>query len=108
MNKISSINYVSRPDDYLCREVIMERFHMGRSAVDTRLREIRSEIERGRYPEKAIIKDGGFSWVNYYVWLDYLHNRTRLKEKNARKYAPAFNTREWKELCADEVREEVV
>ena len=110
MNKIISIDYASRPDDYICREVLMKKFNMGHSAVELRLKEIRSEIEKGRYPENAFIKDGGFAWVNYYVWLDYLHNRKRLKEKNTRKYVKRFDSRDWKELCADEVfkSEEVI
>ena len=87
----------------------MKKFNMGHSAVELRLKEIRSEIEQGRYPKNAFIKDGGFAWVNYYVWLDYLHNRKMLKEKNARKHVDPFNSSEWKALCADEVyqREEV-
>lgn len=88
---ITTIETVKREKEYITRANIMENFSMGKASVDNRLKGIKEEIANGRYPEMAIIKDGGFVFVNYLVFLDYLSNRDRLKEKNLRKYVEPFN-----------------
>lgn len=76
---------------YITRAGIKEQLDMSISSVNTRIKEIRQEIEKGRYPEIAIIKDGGFTLVNYLVFIDYESNRQKLKESNLRKYVEPFD-----------------
>jgi len=102
MDKIVTIDRIKRPPPYICREVITEQYHMKQSAITARMGELKQEIKNGRYPKESIIKDGGFIWVNLYVWLDYLHNRADLREKNTRKYVEPFDVDKWKKLCAYE------
>lgn len=76
---------------YISRANIMKQFDMKKSSVDTRIKEIRGEIEKGRYNERSLIKDGGFVFVSYLVFVDYLANRQKLLEPNLRKYVEPFN-----------------
>lgn len=76
---------------YISRANIIKQFDMSKASADKRIREIREEIEKGRYSEKSLIKDGGFVFVSYLVFIDYLSNRQRLLEPNLRKYVEPFN-----------------
>lgn len=60
------------------------------SSVDNRIKELVGEIKSGRYNELAVIKDGGFVFVNYLALIDYLSNRQRLRNKNLRKTVPPY------------------
>lgn len=76
---------------YISRANIIKQFDMSKASADKRIKEIRSEIENGRYNEKSLIKDGGFVFVSYLVFVDYLANRQKLLEPNLRKYVEPFN-----------------
>jgi hypothetical protein len=76
---------------YISRANIIKQFDMSKASADKRIREIREEIEKGRYSEKSLIKDGGFVFVSYLVFIDYLSNRQKLMEPNLRKYVEPFN-----------------
>ena len=76
---------------YKSRAQIMTELNMGQRSVDGRIAEIQEEIRNGRYSEYAVIRDGGFTWVNWLVWIDYETYRKRLLEKNLRKNVPPFN-----------------
>lgn len=79
---------------YISRANIMKQFDMKKSSVDKRIKEIRDEIEKGRYNERSVIKDGGFVLVSYLVFVDYMANRQKLLEPNLRKYVEPFNAYE--------------
>ena len=79
---------------YISRANIIKQFDMSKASADKRIKEIRSEIEKGRYNERSLIKDGGFVFVSYLVFIDYLANRQSLKEPNLRKYVSPFNAYE--------------
>lgn len=76
---------------YKSKAQIMNELDMGKRSVDERIAEIMDEIRSGRYSDYAVIRDGGFTWVNWLVWIDYETYRKRLKEKNLRKNVPPFN-----------------
>lgn len=75
---------------YISRANISQQMSMCLSSVDNRIREIKKEIQSGRYPESSVIKDGGFVLVNYLVFIDYMNNRQKLLESNLRKYVGPF------------------
>ncbi|MGN0393863.1 MAG: hypothetical protein ACI4EF_00705 [Coprococcus sp.] len=87
---VNEISYI-HASPYITRARISQEFDMSLGSVDKRIKEIKSEIEKGRYSEMAIIKDGGFCMVNYLVFIDYMKNRGRLTEKNLRKNVPDYN-----------------
>ena len=69
-------------------------------------REISSLIDAGRYPKTAISDSKPYS-VNYYVYRDYMANRSKLRNRNLRKTAKPFNPAEIAAICPM-VREVVV
>lgn len=88
--KITAIEY-TRGYGYMSRANIIQQFKMSKASVDKRIKEIRDEIQNGRYSEESIIKDGGFVFVNYLVFVDYIANRQKLLEPNLRKQVKPFN-----------------
>lgn len=88
---ITTIETVKREKEYMTRAELMENFSMKKASIDNRLKGLREEIKNGRYPAMSIIKDGGFIFVNYLVFLDYLANRDKLNDKYARKHVKPYN-----------------
>ena len=86
---ITTINY-TRACPYISRANIADQFDISLSSVDKRIKEIKQEIEKGRYSTNSIIKDGGIVLVNYLVFIDYEINRQKLLDSNARKYAEPY------------------
>lgn len=64
------------------------------TTIDTRLKEIEEEANKGRYPSNSVIRDGGIIRVNHLVFIDYMYNRQKLMEPNLRKYVEPFNAYE--------------
>lgn len=64
---------------------------MKEDAARLRIKELREEVEKGRYDEFAFIKDGGFLLINFLAFTDYIKHRNRLREKNLRNEVPAYN-----------------
>lgn len=93
---IKIIESTKRPKVFMTRANLMKHFDIGKSSVDKRIREIREEIEKGRYSEKSLIVDGGIVRVNYYVFEDYMFNRQKLLEPNLRKHVEPFSAYEWR------------
>lgn len=62
-----------------------------------KVREIKKQIEAGRYSRYAIIEEKGTK-VNFYVYYDYSTHRKQLSDKNAAKYTPEFNSAEIAEI----------
>lgn len=58
-----------------------------------KVREIRRQIESGRYSQYALVEEKGTK-VNFYVYYDYSVHRKQLSDKNAAKYTPEFNPME--------------
>ena len=104
--KITSIESI-RTHPYIRRQELENQFSISKATTSTILSEIQDEIKKGRYDERAYTKTGGFVWVSYFVWLDYLHYREKLKQKNARKYVPDYDPKKWARECAwdDKVQE---
>lgn len=63
------------------------------NATEKTVRNRMNEIEqlKERYGEYAIIRDGGIVMINYLVWIDYLHFRQMLRQKNAKKFVPPYD-----------------
>lgn len=79
---------------YMQKQQLSNEFHIGKTTVYSRLKEIEEEIQNGRYSDYAIINDGNIVLVNVLVFIDYMTYRRRLREKNTRKYVPMFNPAE--------------
>ena len=88
--QITNIRYISA-SPYISRQQVSENFGICLSSVDNRIRELITEIKKGRYSELAVIKDGGFVFVNYLALIDYLANRQKLRNKNLRKYVESYD-----------------
>lgn len=89
---------------YMPKQQLADEFHISKSTVFSRMKEIEKEIQSGRYSDYAIINDGNIVLVNVLVFIDYMTYRRRLKEKNARKYVPEFNPSEIKKIIGWENR----
>lgn len=83
---------------YMPKQQLADEFHISKSTVYLRMKEIEAEIKNGRYSDYAIIDDGNIVLVNVLVFIDYMVYRRRLKEKNTRKYVPEFNPAEIKKV----------
>ena len=75
---------------YVTKKQLCKELELSGNTVKDRINEIEDEIKNGRYDEYAVIRDGQLLAVNYYVWIDYLTYRQRLREKNLRKFVPNF------------------
>ena len=76
---------------YMKKDGIAEEFHISKSTVVNRLREIEQEMEKGRYGDFSIIQDGNILLINVLVFIDFLTFRKRLQNKNLRKNVPAYS-----------------
>ena len=79
---------------YITRANLRQQLGISLASIDIRVREIKKEVENGRYTDLAVIKDGGIVLINYLVFIDYEKNRQKLLEPNLRKYVEPFNPRE--------------
>ena len=75
---------------YIDYNLAKMKFLDGKTTFMTKVREIREEIKKGRYKSYAILEEGKIK-VNKLVYCDYSTYRAQLKDKNLRKYVPAFN-----------------
>ncbi|MCI9197757.1 MAG: hypothetical protein HFH56_06115 [Lachnospiraceae bacterium] len=75
---------------YMPKDKIAQEFSLGKSTVQSRVKEIETQIKEGRYNDYAVIRDGGIVLINVLVFIDYLEYRKRLRDKNAKKYVPEF------------------
>lgn len=62
------------------------------------IHEIEEQVKLGRYPETAI-GNGKPMDVNYYVYRDYMTNRSKLLDRNMKKYVKPFNPSEIAMIC---------
>lgn len=76
---------------YKSKVVLAKELGISPGTVNNRCKEIREEIEKGRYPEWSVINDGGLKLINYLVYIDYSSNREKLREPNLRKYVEPFD-----------------
>lgn len=88
--EITTINY-TRACPYITRANIASQLSISLASVDKRIKEIKEEIEKGRYSESSVIKDGGIVLINYLVFIDYEVNRQKLLDSNARKYVEPYS-----------------
>ena len=80
---------------YMPKQRLADEFGISKSTVYARMKGIEEEIGRGRYDERAVIRDGNIVLVNTLVFVDYLKYRKALQEKNARKHVPPFRPEKW-------------
>ena len=80
-----------RKSDMLRKREIAQIFSLSEATVQKLTHEIEDQIAAGRYSRHAVIRDGKLLLINSVVFMDYMANRAMLKEKNARKYVPAFD-----------------
>lgn len=110
MEVLSRKTYVetgkSFPKLYMSAQQLSE--YEGKTAAHYRtvIHEIEEQVKLGRYPQTAI-GNGKPVDVNYFVYRDYVTNRSRLKNKNLKKFVEPFNPMEIAKLCPL-VREVVV
>lgn len=76
---------------YMSRANISRQLGISIPTVDKRVREIKKEIQNGRYDEISVIKDGGIVLINYLVFIDFESNRQKLKEPNLRKLVEPYD-----------------
>ena len=74
---------------FISKNEIAEQMGLTEKTIRNRMNEI--EQQKERYGEYATIRDGGIVMINYLVWVDYLHFRQRLMQKNAKKFVPPYN-----------------
>lgn len=87
--KVTSIKKQRIP--YVTKKQLAEELEISPNTVKARIQEIEEEIQKGRYEEYAVMRDGQLLAVNYMVWIDYITYRQRLREKNLRKFVPPFD-----------------
>ena len=75
---------------YQPKQQIADEFHISKSTVYSRMKEIAVEVQNGRYDDYAIIEDGNIVLINVLVFIDFLTYRKRLQSKNLRKHVPPF------------------
>ena len=85
------VTYVveTKPNAVRTIDDLAEEFGVTKTTIQTRKKEFQAEKER--YGEFSVIQDGGIVLINYLAFLDFLHYRERLKEKNLRKTVPPYN-----------------
>ncbi len=79
-----------RGTPYMTKEVLAKEFHMCKSTVSNRMKEIEQQVKDGRYNDYAVIQDGKIVLINELVFIDYMKYRKMLLDKNAKKYVPKF------------------
>ena len=92
LNVIESIN-TTKGTPFMTRVTLSKQLGVSPGTVDNRAREIKKEVENGRYPDNSVIEDGGLKLLNYLVFIDYINNRQKLLEPNLRKYVEPFDAR---------------
>ena len=83
---------------YQNKSSLCRTFGMSRQSVYRIEAGIREQMELGRYNAYAIIDNE----INVGVFADYIKYRKILKDKNARKYVPAFNLRQALDMVVPE------
>lgn len=84
LREISASPYKTKAD-------LAEAYKICGRTVKVRIDEIEAEVKNGRYPKHSILRDGPLLWINQLVWIDYLANRQKLINKNARKFVPPYD-----------------
>lgn len=87
---VTGIQYV-HASPFVTRATVANELSISLGTVDNRIKEIKNEIKNGRYGDFAIINSGGLVLINYFVLIDYLFYRQRLREKNLRKNVPDYD-----------------
>ena len=76
---------------YKSKITLAKELGISPGTVNNRAKEIKEEVLKGRYPDWSVIEDGGLKLINYLVFIDYLNNRQKLHDTNAKKYVEPFN-----------------
>ena len=79
--------------EYLSLDSLAEEMGLNKQTIRNRVNEIRAEIGK-RYKSLAVIDDGNIVLVNRFVFIDYMTNRRKLRDKNLRKHVEPFNAAE--------------
>ena len=95
MNKIYIIEKHGNTE-YLNMDALSKKFGISKQTIRKRVREIEAEIGK-RYKKQAVINDDRIVLINIFVFMDWLQNRSKLMNKDTRKYVEAFNASDWAE-----------
>lgn len=102
MEVLSRTRYVSTgksvPKMYMSARQLAEYEELTPASVTRYIKEIQTETASGRYPKMAVL-DSQPRKVNFFVYVDYMANRKRLRDKNLRKFAEPFNPAEIAQIC---------
>lgn len=79
--------------EYMSLECLAKEMSLTKDTIRIRVNEIRKEIGK-RYKNLAVIDDGNIVLVNRFVFIDYMVNRRKLKDKNLRRHVKPFNAAE--------------
>ena len=79
--------------EYLSLDSLAQEMGLAKQTIRIRVNEIRAEIGK-RYKSLAVIDDGNIVLVNRFVFIDYMANRRKLRDKNLRKHVEPFNAAE--------------
>ena len=82
-----------RGNPFISRSRAAKDFDVSLTTIDNYIRDIEKEVSTGRDGPHSVVKSGGLTLISYTVLIDYLKYRQLLKDKNARKYVPEFDSR---------------
>lgn len=88
--RITEIREISA-SPYKTKAEIAEAYSICGRTVKARIDEIEAEVKKGRYSKYSILRDGPLLWINILVWIDYMANRQKLLNKNARKFVEPYD-----------------
>lgn len=80
---------------YATIKALSEKYGMCRATVRKRVTELESEVGRRYDKTMSILDDGHTKLVNEFVFLDWLANRNKLQDSNARRYVEPFSASAW-------------
>lgn len=87
---VTNIKYLAA-SPYMTAGEMAKQLGLHKNTIYSRIKEIRKEMEAGRYDEYAILDSGGIIFVNYLVFIDYCKWKTRLEDKRLRQHVPSFD-----------------
>ena len=91
---------INRRSAYLRKKDLQQELGVSRGTVDRLFSGVQDGIKSGRYGRYCVAG----SFINFYAVIDYLKYGDMLKDKNMKKYVPAFSPDEVAETCGYNMR----
>lgn len=95
--RICAINIKPEEMRTMSIKQLCEALDCSKSTVNRKLQGFRSEVQKGRYGDYALVESGRIIRVSSLAFWDYLVYEERLNEKYLRKYVPPFSPRKVRE-----------